>query len=109
MPPASPLPPPQLAVGYTLDQIPNDITRKTPASFEPSIDYIITKIPKFAFEKFPGTKAELTTQASCSPGRHPSMHCAMHTPTLAQTHARHLQPYGCALTPTQHNSLHAHR
>lgn len=51
----------KLAVGYTLDQIPNDITRKTPASFEPSIDYIITKIPKFAFEKFPGTKAELTT------------------------------------------------
>jgi hypothetical protein len=43
-------------------QIPNDITRKTPASFEPSIDYIVTKIPKFAFEKFPGTKAELTTQ-----------------------------------------------
>ncbi|GBF87494.1 carbamoyl-phosphate synthase large subunit, chloroplastic-like protein [Raphidocelis subcapitata] len=53
----------KLAVGYTLDQIPNDITRKTPASFEPSIDYIVTKIPKFAFEKFPGTKAELTTQA----------------------------------------------
>ena len=52
----------KLAVGYTLDQIPNDITRKTPASFEPSIDYIVTKIPKFAFEKFPGTKAELTTQ-----------------------------------------------
>lgn len=53
-------------MGYTLDQIPNDITRKTPASFEPSIDYIVTKIPKFAFEKFPGTKAELTTQVSVS-------------------------------------------
>lgn len=52
----------KLAVGYTLDQIANDITKKTPASFEPSIDYIVTKIPKFAFEKFPGTKAELTTQ-----------------------------------------------
>eukprot|EP00879_Flechtneria_rotunda_P008192 GHRR01008582.1.p1 GENE.GHRR01008582.1~~GHRR01008582.1.p1 ORF type:complete len:946 (+),score=318.01 GHRR01008582.1:215-3052(+) len=52
----------KLAVGYTLDQIPNDITQKTPASFEPSIDYIVTKIPKFAFEKFKGTKAELTTQ-----------------------------------------------
>ncbi|KAI8463160.1 MAG: hypothetical protein J3K34DRAFT_527209 [Monoraphidium minutum] len=52
----------KLAVGYTLDQIANDITRKTPASFEPSIDYIVTKIPKFNFEKFPGTKAELTTQ-----------------------------------------------
>jgi carbamoyl-phosphate synthase large subunit len=52
----------KLAVGYTLDQIANDITRKTPASFEPSIDYVVTKIPKFAFEKFPGSKAELTTQ-----------------------------------------------
>lgn len=51
----------KLAVGYTLDQIPNDITQKTPASFEPSIDYIITKIPRFAFEKFPGAKPELTT------------------------------------------------
>jgi hypothetical protein len=62
-PPPPPHPTPQLAVGYTLDQIPNDITRKTPASFEPSIDYIVTKIPKFNFEKFPGSKAELTTQA----------------------------------------------
>ncbi|KAK9826032.1 hypothetical protein WJX74_006982 [Apatococcus lobatus] len=52
----------KLAVGLTLDQIPNDITLKTPASFEPSIDYIVTKIPRFAFEKFPGAKPELTTQ-----------------------------------------------
>ncbi|KAK9816811.1 hypothetical protein WJX72_005323 [[Myrmecia] bisecta] len=52
----------KLAVGLTLDQIANDITLKTPASFEPSIDYIVTKIPRFAFEKFPGAKAELTTQ-----------------------------------------------
>ena len=52
----------KLAVGCTLDGIPNDITLKTPASFEPSIDYVITKIPRFAFEKFPGAKAELTTQ-----------------------------------------------
>mmetsp|Transcript_26527 Transcript_26527/g.67485 ORF Transcript_26527/g.67485 Transcript_26527/m.67485 type:complete len:1174 (-) Transcript_26527:836-4357(-) len=51
----------KLAVGYTLDQIPNDITQKTPASFEPSIDYVVTKVPRFAFEKFPGSKAELTT------------------------------------------------
>jgi len=51
----------KLAVGYTLDQIANDITQKTPASFEPSIDYIVTKIPKFAFEKFPGSKPELST------------------------------------------------
>ncbi|MEB3269891.1 MAG: carbamoyl-phosphate synthase large subunit, partial [Leptolyngbya sp.] len=52
----------KLAVGYTLDEIPNDITQKTPASFEPTIDYVVTKIPRFAFEKFPGTKPTLTTQ-----------------------------------------------
>ena len=52
----------KLAVGCTLDGIPNDITLKTPASFEPSIDYVITKIPRFAFEKFPGTLPTLTTQ-----------------------------------------------
>ncbi len=52
----------KLAVGYTLDEIPNDITQKTPASFEPSIDYVVTKIPRFAFEKFPGSEAVLTTQ-----------------------------------------------
>jgi carbamoyl-phosphate synthase large subunit len=54
-------------------QIANDITQKTPASFEPSIDYIVTKIPKFAFEKFKGTKAELTTQVrgSTHPRAHP--------------------------------------
>ena len=52
----------KLAVGYTLDEIPNDITKKTPASFEPTIDYVVTKIPRFAFEKFPGTKPVLTTQ-----------------------------------------------
>ena len=52
----------KLAVGYTLNEIPNDITQKTPASFEPTIDYVVTKIPRFAFEKFPGTQAVLTTQ-----------------------------------------------
>src|SRR5213079_2320989 len=51
----------KLAVGYTLDEIPNDITRETPASFEPSLDYVVVKIPRFAFEKFPGADAELTT------------------------------------------------
>ena len=51
----------KLAVGYTLDEIPNDITRKTPASFEPTIDYVVTKIPRWAFEKFPGTDTTLTT------------------------------------------------
>ncbi|PZD71716.1 Carbamoyl-phosphate synthase large chain [Acaryochloris thomasi RCC1774] len=52
----------KLAVGYTLNEIPNDITEKTPASFEPTIDYVVTKIPRFAFEKFPGSQAVLTTQ-----------------------------------------------
>ncbi len=44
----------KLAVGYALEEIPNDITRATPAAFEPTIDYVVTKIPRFAFEKFPG-------------------------------------------------------
>ncbi|MCH8077975.1 MAG: carbamoyl-phosphate synthase large subunit, partial [SAR324 cluster bacterium] len=52
----------KLAVGYTLDELPNDITLKTPASFEPSIDYVVTKIPRFTFEKFPLTDPHLTTQ-----------------------------------------------
>ncbi len=51
----------KLAVGFTLDELTNDITTTTPASFEPSIDYVVTKIPRFAFEKFPGAKPELTT------------------------------------------------
>ena len=51
----------KLAVGYTLDELDNDITGVTPASFEPTIDYIVTKIPRFTFEKFPSTNAELTT------------------------------------------------
>ncbi len=52
----------RLAVGYTLDEIPNDITRATPASFEPVIDYVVTKIPRWAFEKLPGTTGVLGTQ-----------------------------------------------
>src|SRR5690349_21575051 len=51
----------KLAVGYTLDEIPNDVTRETPAAFEPTLDYVVVKIPRFAFEKFPGADAELTT------------------------------------------------
>ncbi len=51
----------KLAVGYTLDELDNDITKVTPASFEPTIDYVVTKIPKFAFEKFPGSQPYLTT------------------------------------------------
>jgi carbamoyl-phosphate synthase large subunit len=52
----------KLAVGYTLDEIRNDITRETPASFEPTIDYVVTKLPRFTFEKFPGADETLTTQ-----------------------------------------------
>ena len=52
----------KLAVGYSLDELPNDITRDTPASFEPTLDYVVVKIPRFTFEKFPETKAQLGTQ-----------------------------------------------
>src|SRR5208282_4259243 len=52
----------KLALGMTLDEIPNDITRMTPASFEPTIDYVVVKIPKWQFEKFPGSDSTLTTQ-----------------------------------------------
>jgi carbamoyl-phosphate synthase large subunit len=52
----------KLAIGYTLDEIPNDITRETPASFEPTIDYVVTKVPRFTFEKFPNADSTLTTQ-----------------------------------------------
>ncbi len=51
----------KLAIGYTLDEIDNDITGSTPASFEPALDYVVVKVPRFAFEKFPGADAELTT------------------------------------------------
>ena len=51
----------KLAVGYTLDELPNDITLETPACFEPTIDYVVTKIPRWAFEKFPGAEEQLTT------------------------------------------------
>ena len=52
----------RLAVGMTLDEIPNDITQKTPACFEPTIDYVVVKIPKWQFEKFPGADTTLGTQ-----------------------------------------------
>ena len=52
----------KLAVGYTLDEIPNDVTRETPACFEPTIDYVVVKVPRFTFEKFPQTPDVLTTQ-----------------------------------------------
>jgi carbamoyl-phosphate synthase large subunit len=52
----------KLAVGYTLDELPNDLTGTTPASFEPTLDYVVVKFPRFAFEKFPGTATDLGTQ-----------------------------------------------
>src|SRR4029078_9250463 len=52
----------KLAVGYRLDELRNDITRETPACFEPTIDYVVTKVPRWAFEKFPEANATLTTQ-----------------------------------------------
>jgi carbamoyl-phosphate synthase large subunit len=52
----------KLAVGYTLDEIPNDLTQTTPASFEPTLDYVVVKVPRFAFEKFPGAETTLGTQ-----------------------------------------------
>src|SRR5919106_4238179 len=52
----------KLAVGYTLDEIPNDLTGTTPASFEPTLDYVVVKVPRFAFEKFPGADTALGTQ-----------------------------------------------
>ena len=51
----------KVAIGYTLDEIPNDITEETPASFEPTLDYVVVKVPRFAFEKFPAAEATLTT------------------------------------------------
>ncbi len=51
----------KMAIGYTLDEVPNDITRETPASFEPSLDYVVVKVPRFAFEKFPSADDTLTT------------------------------------------------
>src|ERR671938_56692 len=51
----------KVAIGYTLDEIPNDITRETPASFEPTLDYVVVKVPRFAFEKFPSADSTLTT------------------------------------------------
>src|SRR5690606_16490353 len=51
----------KMAIGYTLDEVPNDITRETPASFEPALDYVVVKVPRFAFEKFPAADPTLTT------------------------------------------------
>ncbi len=77
----------KLAVGYTLDEIDNDITGVTPASFEPTIDYVVTKIPRFTFEKFPGTEPLLTT----------SMKSVGEVMSIGRTFAESLQKALCSM------------
>ena len=62
-----------LAVGYRLDEIFNDITKKTPASFEPTIDYTVVKVPRFAFEKFSDSKHELGSQMKSKSGKNEAL------------------------------------
>src|SRR5947199_216428 len=62
----------KLAVGYTLDEIPNDLTGTTPASFEPTLDYVVVKFPRFAFEKFPGAERPRRTRGRRDPARLPA-------------------------------------
>src|SRR5436190_12223224 len=75
----------KLAVGYTLDELPNDITRTTPASFEPVLDYVVVKIPRFAFERFPRADYRLTTQMK-SVGETMAIRSEEHTSEL-QSHS----------------------
>ena len=77
----------KLAVGYTLDEIDNDITGVTPASFEPTIDYVVTKVPRFTFEKFPGTEALLNT----------SMKSVGEAMSMGRTFAESLQKALCSM------------
>jgi carbamoyl-phosphate synthase large subunit len=84
----------KLAIGYTLDEIPNDITRETPASFEPSLDYVVVKIPRFAFEKFPGADTTLTTHMK-SVGE--VMALGRNFPEALQKAARSLEAKGAEL------------
>ena len=85
----------KLAVGYTLDEIPNDITRQTPASFEPTLDYVVVKAPRFAFEKFPGADAGLTTTMK-SVGE--AMAIGRSFPEALQKAMRSLEKSGVGLT-----------
>jgi carbamoyl-phosphate synthase large subunit len=67
----------KVAIGYTLDEIPNDITQQTPASFEPTLDYVVVKVPRFAFEKFPAADSTLTTHMKSvgeADGHRPQLH-----------------------------------
>ncbi|WP_026122959.1 carbamoyl-phosphate synthase large subunit [Nocardiopsis halotolerans] len=85
----------KLAVGYTLDEIPNDITRETPASFEPTLDYVVVKVPRFAFEKFPGADPALTTTMK-SVGE--AMAIGRSFPEALQKAMRSLEKKGVGLT-----------
>ncbi|WP_159942150.1 MULTISPECIES: carbamoyl-phosphate synthase large subunit [unclassified Nocardiopsis] len=85
----------KLAVGYTLDEIPNDITQKTPASFEPALDYVVVKVPRFAFEKFPGADPGLTTTMK-SVGE--AMAIGRSFPEALQKAMRSLEKKGVGLT-----------
>ncbi|MBB6119342.1 carbamoyl-phosphate synthase large subunit [Nocardiopsis algeriensis] len=85
----------KLAVGYTLDEIPNDITRETPASFEPTLDYVVVKAPRFAFEKFPGADPTLTTTMK-SVGE--AMAIGRSFPEALQKAMRSLEKSGVGLT-----------
>ncbi|GAA1461039.1 carbamoyl-phosphate synthase large subunit [Nocardiopsis exhalans] len=85
----------KLAVGYTLDEIPNDITKETPASFEPSLDYVVVKVPRFAFEKFPGADPTLTTTMK-SVGE--AMAIGRSFPEALQKAMRSLEKAGVGLT-----------
>ncbi|MBE2999110.1 carbamoyl-phosphate synthase large subunit [Nocardiopsis sp. HNM0947] len=85
----------KLAVGYTLDEIPNDITQETPASFEPTLDYVVVKAPRFAFEKFPGADPQLTTTMK-SVGE--AMAIGRSFPEALQKAMRSLEKNGTGLT-----------
>ncbi|WP_026126941.1 carbamoyl-phosphate synthase large subunit [Nocardiopsis xinjiangensis] len=85
----------KLAVGYTLDEIPNDITQETPASFEPTLDYVVVKVPRFAFEKFPGADPQLTTTMK-SVGE--AMAIGRSFPEALQKAMRSLEKKGVGLT-----------
>ncbi|MEU0240132.1 carbamoyl-phosphate synthase large subunit [Nocardiopsis sp. NPDC006198] len=85
----------KLAVGYTLDEIPNDITKETPASFEPTLDYVVVKVPRFAFEKFPGADPTLTTTMK-SVGE--AMAIGRSFPEALQKAMRSLEKAGVGLT-----------
>ncbi|GLU46037.1 carbamoyl-phosphate synthase large subunit [Nocardiopsis ansamitocini] len=85
----------KLAIGYSLDEIPNDITEKTPASFEPTLDYVVVKVPRFAFEKFPGADPGLTTTMK-SVGE--AMAIGRSFPEALQKAMRSLEKKGVGLT-----------